>query len=334
MDKISVIVPVYNSEKYITRCLDSLLSQTYKDLEIICINDGSTDTSGKICDDSAKKDNRIKVFHTENRGVSAARNIGLDNFTGDYVGFVDSDDWIEAEMYEKLYSLAKSSGADISSCSFYFDGSNDKIKAENRLQVPEYAIKSEDFLEYIYRRDMYKGVSGYVFTRLYSACLFKSSYERGSKIRFCDKLAINEDSYFLAECSVHSGKVIFVDLPFYHYCDNPSSLMHSENKRLNGFPALKAYEKIIELYQKHNISSRILDLVKRFYVYHAGMLLELAMKLGYYDKAELLRLEVMRYLDIYERTNREFPERIKNIHIIINSIEKRRQRLHNENQKK
>lgn len=91
---ISIIVPVYNVEPYLRKCLDSILDQTYRDLEILIIDDGSTDGSGAICDEYAGKDDRIKVFHTENKGLSAARNLGLDNATADWIGFVDSDDWI------------------------------------------------------------------------------------------------------------------------------------------------------------------------------------------------------------------------------------------------
>ena len=103
---ISVIVPVYNVEPYLRKCLDSIIGQTYKDLEIIIIDDGSTDCSGKICDEYEERDGRLKVFHTENKGLSAARNLGLDNATGDWIGFVDSDDWIEPDMYEVLLKRA------------------------------------------------------------------------------------------------------------------------------------------------------------------------------------------------------------------------------------
>ena len=97
---ISVILPVYNVQQYLEKCIESVVNQTYKNLEIILIDDGSTDMSGKICDEFAEKDGRIKVIHSKNGGVSAARNIGLDIATGEYIGFVDSDDWIESQMYE------------------------------------------------------------------------------------------------------------------------------------------------------------------------------------------------------------------------------------------
>lgn len=118
---ISVIVPVYNVEPYLRKCLDSILAQTYQDLEILIIDDGSTDGSGKICDEYPEKDERIRVFHTENKGLSAARNLGLDNATGDWIGFIDSDDWIEPDMYEVLIKRAEETGADVVECGCHAD---------------------------------------------------------------------------------------------------------------------------------------------------------------------------------------------------------------------
>ena len=105
---ISIIVPVYNAEKYISKCIESLISQTYTKLEIILINDGSTDLSGNVCDEYSKKDSRIKVIHIENSGVSKARNVGINNANGDWIVFVDADDWLEANFCEKLYDATMS----------------------------------------------------------------------------------------------------------------------------------------------------------------------------------------------------------------------------------
>ena len=119
MCKISIIVPVYNVEKYIKKCINSILSQTFKDIEIILVNDGSTDHSGKICDDFAEMDSRIRVFHKKNGGLSDARNFGINHAIGDYLGFVDSDDYISEDMYDFLYSNAIKYKADISTCGIY-----------------------------------------------------------------------------------------------------------------------------------------------------------------------------------------------------------------------
>ena len=115
-DKISVIVPVYNVEDYLDRCINSIVKQTYKNLEIILVDDGSTDSSYKICNEWAKKDERIKVLHNKNEGVSKARNVGIDASTGDFIAFVDSDDYIEETMFEKLLDKQKTNNSDIVFC--------------------------------------------------------------------------------------------------------------------------------------------------------------------------------------------------------------------------
>ena len=117
---ISVIVPVYKVEPYLKQCIDSIINQTIRDLEIILIDDGSPDACGIICDEYAKADKRIRVVHTENHGLSAARNLGRREAKGEYIGFVDSDDWIEPDMYEVLFEKAVESNADICECNFWF----------------------------------------------------------------------------------------------------------------------------------------------------------------------------------------------------------------------
>jgi len=119
---ISVIVPVYKVEQYLRQCIESILNQTYQDLEILLIDDGSPDRCGIICEEYAKKDPRIKVFHTENHGLSAARNVGLQIAKGEYIGFVDSDDWIEPDMYEILLRRLEETDTDISVCEIWREG--------------------------------------------------------------------------------------------------------------------------------------------------------------------------------------------------------------------
>ena len=114
--KISVIIPVYNAESTLRRCVDSVLAQTFTDFECLLINDGSKDKSGEICDEYARKDSRVKVFHKENGGVSSARNVGLDNARGEWVSFVDSDDWVEGDILESMYKTALLSGSSLVTC--------------------------------------------------------------------------------------------------------------------------------------------------------------------------------------------------------------------------
>lgn len=142
MCKISIIVPVYNVEKYIKRCLDSLINQTYKNLEIICIDDGSTDQSGEICDKYALKDKRIRVFHKKNSGVSSTKNLGLDVFQGDYVGFVDSDDFVEPTMYEILLRDILLNDVDISVVNYSKESENYQNIMKNKKKIKN-TIKKE-----------------------------------------------------------------------------------------------------------------------------------------------------------------------------------------------
>ena len=125
-DLISIVVPIYNMEKYLDKCVNSIISQTYKNIEIILVDDGSTDLSYDICEKYKKLDNRIKVYHKTNGGLSDAKNFGIKHASGKYIGFVDSDDWIEPMMYEILYKNIKEKNADIAICGRYIDYENGK----------------------------------------------------------------------------------------------------------------------------------------------------------------------------------------------------------------
>ena len=120
--KISIIVPVYKAENYLHRCVDSILTQTFSDFEVLLIDDGSPDKSGYICDEYARKDSRVRVFHKENGGVSSARQCGIDNAYGEYTIHADPDDWVEPTMLEELYAKAMDEDADMVICDYYEDG--------------------------------------------------------------------------------------------------------------------------------------------------------------------------------------------------------------------
>ena len=151
---ISIIVPVYNVEPYLRKCLDSILDQTYRDLEILIIDDGSTDGSGAICDEYAGKDDRIKVFHTENNGLSAARNLGLSKAQGKFVGFVDSDDWIEPDMFGVMHTRLNKSGADMCVSGFWHEMRDSSIP----IMPNNMTVSADDALKY----DIIERVSSYV----------------------------------------------------------------------------------------------------------------------------------------------------------------------------
>ena len=133
--KISVIVPVYKVEKYLPECIESVLAQTFTDFELILVDDGSPDNSGKICDDYATRDSRIRVFHKENGGVSSARNLGLDNARGEWIGFVDPDDWIEPDMYEQMYLAGTENNADFVWCDFWTESDTMIVLRSQGLEI-------------------------------------------------------------------------------------------------------------------------------------------------------------------------------------------------------
>lgn len=134
---ISVIVPVYRVEPYLRQCVESILNQTYRDIEVLLIDDGSPDRCGEICNEYSRKDNRVRVFHTENRGLSAARNLGISAARGEYVGFVDSDDWIEPDMYEVLLRRIEEAEAEISICGIWYEtvGTREKLQFQDSVNT-------------------------------------------------------------------------------------------------------------------------------------------------------------------------------------------------------
>ena len=176
MPEISIIVPVYNVEKYLTRCIDSILNQTFTDFELILVDDGSTDKSGVICDKYSKIDSRIKVIHSKNEGAAQARNYGLDIAKGKFIGFVDSDDYINRDMYQILYENINKYNCDICVCghqSFqdkvkvaFEDSKEEIIEFDNKLALKNYFLDYEDservmytiIWDKLYRRELFKNL--------------------------------------------------------------------------------------------------------------------------------------------------------------------------------
>lgn len=151
-DKLSVIVPIYNVERYLKKCIDSIINQTYKNLEIILVDDGSTDNSGNICDGYALKDRRIKVIHKENGGLSDARNKGIEISTGNYITFVDSDDWLELDMYETLVTSAVKNSVKLAIGGVkVYDESSEKFRKDyDNILITEKIISKEEFVDEIF----------------------------------------------------------------------------------------------------------------------------------------------------------------------------------------
>lgn len=211
MPRVSVIVPVYNMQPYIHRCVDSILCQTERNIEIILVNDGSSDLSGIICDAYAKKDNRVRVIHKENGGLSSARNAGIDIARGDFIGFVDSDDYIDENMYECMLSASDRYQAPLVVAGRY-DHSNDAVQTALTLQS-EMEMTSRDAIE---RLLTWNGIDS-------SACDKVFSYDLFSSIRFPEG-KYNEDIFVMTDIIMKAEKIVHIGEPKYHYVHREDSI--------------------------------------------------------------------------------------------------------------
>lgn len=209
---ISVIVPIYKVEKYLRKCIESILSQTYTNLEIILVDDGSPDKCGEICDEYEKRDSRIKVIHKKNGGLSDARNAGLDIMAGNYVAFVDSDDWIEPQMYEHLLAKLHYFHADISIGGVSCDLDDNGIINTEKIVSYDSAPFSEGNVETMHR---FFTTSWAAWDKLYKADLFRDiRYPVGE---------INEDEAIVLQLLSKCTRVCYTNEVFYHYMRRPSS---------------------------------------------------------------------------------------------------------------
>lgn len=207
-DLISIIVPVYNVEQYLSKCIKSIINQSYKNIEIVLVDDGSSDNSSVICDDYAKNDSRIKVFHLKNGGVSKARNFGIDNSQGKYILFVDSDDWLDLYMVEIMYKELINHNADISICNYYIDIKEEEI-VHDKLNDILILDNKELVIKTLFDE---KRFGGYLWNKLISRNVI-------SKIRFNEDVRICEDLLFLYEIVMQKDiKICYnPEYKLYHY---------------------------------------------------------------------------------------------------------------------
>lgn len=219
---VSVIIPVYNAELNLNKCIDSVLNQTYRDFEVLLINDGSKDGSGAICDQYAAIDSRVRVVHQANRGVSATRNVGIHEARGAYISFVDSDDYIAPNMLEDMVSFAEHNNSDIVMCEYYTD-KNGVITPVKLKYQETYATKQEvkDGLLYRYYTDDHAGLYS-----LWNKIIRREVVTR-NEIVFDTTLKRGEDAWFVFQCLKHCSRVDFIAKPFYYYYQNESSIMHT-----------------------------------------------------------------------------------------------------------
>lgn len=247
---ISIIVPIYKVEKYLDRCINSILNQTFTDFELILVDDGSPDRCGDICDEYAKKDKRIKVIHKENGGLSDARNSGLDVATGKFVAFIDSDDFIHKDMYMILYNAIIDSKSDISQCKFKYFFKEDELN-KNIINDGNYKIYNNiDAIEEVIEN---KNLNVNVWNKLYKKELFND-------IRF-PKGKIHEDEFVTYKVFYKASSISFVDKELYYYFSNDLGIMKNINinSRFDWIEAIEERNKFLlsikekKLFNKSNI---------------------------------------------------------------------------------
>lgn len=267
IDLISIIVPVYNSERYLEQCVRSIIQQTYTNLEIILVDDGSCDCSGALCDLLAKEDCRIKVVHKTNGGQQDARTAGIKLASGKYLGFVDSDDWIEPEMYRFLYDSIE--GAELSTTGLYREGTDGTVYEKwNDMFVPgTYSITDSCFAENLiiykdYQRGaVIGGISNNLVDKLFLTSIAKQVADSANI-----KVVHEEDFLFLLIYILHCNKVCITDKVFYHYRNNPDSVTNSTTPRYL-VDQTYYYQTVIKELEVHPCKEVLINQFQRRFLY-------------------------------------------------------------------
>ena len=242
--KISIVVPVYKVEKYIERCLKSILNQTFKEFELILVDDGSPDNCGKICDKYAEKDSRIKVIHKHNEGLSSVRNAGIEASIAKYIAFVDSDDYIDKNMYEILYNNIIKYDSDISICNFKYIYNNDaKIKENNNKEYEDLLVLNNiEGLGSLYENNSLQFVVAW--NKLYKKDLFSNlRYKHGK---------IHEDEFIIHKLLYRSNRIVYTSLELYYYLQRQGSIIQSKFS-LKNLDIVYAFKERMEFFRSKKL---------------------------------------------------------------------------------
>lgn len=290
MTKLSIIVPVYNVEKYLPKCLESLIKQTLKDIEIICVNDGSMDNSLAILKEFASKDSRIRIIDNQHQGVAKTRNTGIEQSTGEYIGFVDSDDYIDIDFFEKLYNSATKSNSDIAIASIlkhknFFNIYNAKYtKEETAITIQDKIKLCEDKKHFFF----------YAWNKIYH-----SGFIKENNIKFSEG-QIYEDVMFAIKALYYSNKIISVYGTKYHYIEHENSLTKYKDKTGGKEQDLvKAYSELQEFCNSKNIE--IPERLNYYTKENFGFILNLY-KGKYQSKIQLFNIFTIATISNYSET--------------------------------
>ena len=240
MIRVSIIIPVYNAEEHLTKCVESVLAQTEKNIEIILIDDGSRDSSLDICQAYEKQDERVRVIHQENFGVSVARNRGIEIAVGEYIGFVDSDDWIQRDMYERLLKEAEETGAEVVMCDAITVYSNGKIQVDTMTQLLENQIlKKSDFTP-----SLLLEMAGSAWRCIYKNNKYSDKKLNPRILQFPLGIKFSEDRIFNLYAFGQANKISYIKEAYYNRYMNKKSAVHRFHE--DYFEAYKKAAKEIE----------------------------------------------------------------------------------------
>lgn len=225
---VSIVVPVYNVERYLEKCVESLIKQTLNDIEIILVDDGSKDSSGLICDKLAKKDSRIKVIHKENAGLGLARNSGMELCTGEFIGFVDSDDYVDINMFKTLYDYAQKNNADYVRCENLIVDENDSIVDNSMYALKEGKYEKEDIIQKLvcpmFGKELNEGKEAHIGISVWRA-IYKTKIIKDNNITFpSERKVISEDIPFNLDFLMKAEVAYVVKKQFYYYVVRKESL--------------------------------------------------------------------------------------------------------------
>lgn len=243
MAEVSIIVPVYNVEKYLSFCLDSLVNQTFKDIEIICVNDGSTDNSTEVLEHYAGFDKRIKIINKENGGLSSARNAGLDAASGKYIAFVDSDDFVSHFLVERAYNFVQKKNADFAAFGFDYVVGNFLKLYESGFSFPK-SLVGKCVYETDLNENFYTKIHPTAWCKFYSAKLIQNN-----NLRFCEDI-IFEDLPFAAEVYLSANRMVYTNLPLYYYrAERQGSILSRRDEKTVDF--MTAIERVDDVFHKY-----------------------------------------------------------------------------------
>lgn len=267
--KISVIVPVYNADKFLHYCVESVINQTYKDIELILVDDGSTDNSSELCDQYARKYDFIKVFHKENGGQCSARNVGIKNATGDYISFVDNDDLIHPQYYEIMVKIIKESHCEICTC---LRSRINSVEDINNKKIEKKHFKIINTKDIIYNELVKCGE--YVFTSAFHTKLVKS--ELFNKFIFNEELRDEEDTLLISQFYNNIEKIAFIDEVLYFNIQNKNSITRTDkNKWKNIYYLIKCRKYMLDLFGDYKyknvlISNFIMKILREIGLVYEG----------------------------------------------------------------